>query len=179
MRGSSAALTGKLSRPWTAALAWCRLSRRGASWRNPSTKNVPRVWLNNSSDSENEILMSASKAELLATKGRKYAQCQLLTLQVRLQSLTERERAAYERLSFDEDGVWQVDCIEGRRRELLVRCIVNDEGQRLFADNEADQLAELDGGDMDLLFDAARELCGFNRKIEVKKNPSPPAGNSP
>lgn len=113
----------------------------------------------------------ATREQLLGGFVRRFMECPLPAsgLVIRIQNLTQKERAAYEELSFDEDGDRRIDQIKMRDLNLLVRVIVDDTGRRMFSDNDTDLLTSLDGGDMDLAFAAAREHCGFNYRIETAK----------
>lgn len=56
------------------------------------------------------------------------------------------------------------------RRELLVLCMVDDQGVRLFADNEVGLLGAMDSKIIGKLYTAARKLCGMDDEGEVAKN---------
>ena len=58
------------------------------------------------------------------------------------------------------------------RRRLIVLCLVDSEGKRLFSDGEASKLEDIDGEVTSLLFDAAKDHCGFSNDDieELTKN---------
>lgn len=49
------------------------------------------------------------------------------------------------------------------RASLVVRCIVGEDGERLFTDKEVVQLARKSGAALDRVFDVVRELSGMTR----------------
>lgn len=105
--------------------------------------------------------MAKTKAELLATAGRRYTEVE----GVRLQSLDELECSTLEarwvnRYEKNDEADLTM------RRELLCICIVDDEGERLFKSNEVDQLAGLDSALIRKLYVAAREHCGMDAKVD-------------
>lgn len=79
----------------------------------------------------------------------------------RLRSLSDRERSKYETDTLTKSGKVNTHRVEDSKRRLLVLTLVDAEGNRLFRDNETDQLADVDGLLIGRLFDAAREHCGF------------------
>lgn len=109
--------------------------------------------------------MAKTRAELLQMAQRSYADVD----GVRLQSLTELERSSL-------DSIWgerynktkSIDMV--MRRELLVLCIVDDQGTRLFADNEVALLGSMDSKIISKLYEAARKLTGMDDDGEVAKN---------
>lgn len=110
--------------------------------------------------------MAKTRADLLAMAQRTYVEVD----GVRLQSLTELERSSL-------DSIWgerysktkSVDMV--MRRELLVVCMVDDAGVRLFADNETALLGGMDSKVIGKLYDAARKLTGMDSDSdEVAKN---------
>lgn len=101
--------------------------------------------------------MAKSRAELMQYAQREYAEVE----GVRLQSLTELElsdlRAIWgKRYAKDKD----IDMV--MRRELLVRTIVDDSGERIFANSETDVLAGWRSQVTETLHEAARKLCGLD-----------------
>ena len=54
------------------------------------------------------------------------------------------------------------------RAGLVVRCIVNEQGEREFADSDAEALGQKDAAVIDRLWDVCRRLCGMSTEDEVK-----------
>ena len=101
--------------------------------------------------------MAKSRAELLQFAKRDHVEVD----GVRLQSLTELEISELEtlwgkRYRETED----IDLV--MRRELLVRCIVDDAGHRLFDDTEVDLLGQWPSRVVVKLYASCRDLCGMN-----------------
>ena len=87
---------------------------------------------------------------------------------VRVLVLSGRERERFERESLGEDG----KASPGFRQLLLVRTLVNEAGDRLFAEGDMDLLAEKSGAVLSRLFDIAMDVNGFSKKAEetARKN---------
>lgn len=101
--------------------------------------------------------MAKSRAELL-----KYAQREYVEVHgTRLQSLTELELSDL-RVLWGRRYEKSKDLDLVMRRELLVRVIVDDEGQRCFTDDEVTLLAEWRSTVTEALYQAARKLCGMD-----------------
>ena len=125
-------------------------------------------------------MATASREEFTRTlSGRRFAVLTLPVsgLTVRLQSLTERERSEFESLPFDDDNELDHDQLKAQGRELVVRVLVDDQGVRMFKDDDAHLLEDLDGADIAAIVTTAREHVGLNRVVTKKK--LPPAGDSP
>lgn len=109
--------------------------------------------------------MAKNKAEILALTKRRFTEVD----GVRLQSLSELELSSLE-------SRWAQKFREGNgvlhpamRAELLVATIVDEDGKRVFADNEVSQLSELDGGVAKKLYMKAREHCGMDEDEDSEK----------
>jgi hypothetical protein len=48
------------------------------------------------------------------------------------------------------------------RASLVVRCLVNEQGERMFQDNEVEALGKVDASIIDKLWDKARKLSGMD-----------------
>ena len=78
---------------------------------------------------------------------------------VRVQGLTAAERDDFE-ASLLKDGKLSTTNI---RAKLVVRCCRDDEGNRLFCDEDADELALKSGRAVDRVFAVAQRLSGLSR----------------
>ena len=92
---------------------------------------------------------------------------------VRIRSLTEGELSSYQRKMFAKrgQGFDQQGMVSANRR-LFVLCLVDENGDRLFGDHDADKLADMDAADASALFEACAEHCGLDRTDlgELAKN---------
>ena len=104
-------------------------------------------------------MTTLTREALLGKSARRYMEVPLPSGgAVRIQSLNERERADYELSLFDKKNSYTA---ESSRRKLLVRCIVDESGNRMFADNEHDLLGDIDGADAGAIYDACQKHCGY------------------
>ena len=85
---------------------------------------------------------------------------------VLVKKLSGTEREAWERWMSDQRDKEGVDFVKHGRAGLLVLCLVDADGKRLFGDDEIADLSDLDGGGaaLDLLWDVACRLNGIGRK---------------
>lgn len=106
--------------------------------------------------------MAKTRAELLKFAQRNYKEVR----EVRLQSLSELELSELRtRWGLRYNETKQMDLV--MRRELLVACIVDDEGNRIFNDDEVGLLADWNGAVTELLYEECRVLCGLDEEAEV------------
>jgi len=117
----------------------------------------------------------ATVAELLTSlKGkRRYKTVTLPNsgLMVRIQSLMAGEQNRYETVLLSADGKLDKRRMEDAESRLIVKCIVDDAGNRLFSDAQAPEVAAWDGADAAFLYRECAAHCGINRNQEmVEKN---------
>lgn len=96
--------------------------------------------------------------------------------QVWVRTLTGEELDSYE-TSIVGKGKSDMRNIRSR---LIARCVVDQDGNRLFADNEAEQLGGKSAAALDRLYDVAMRLNGRSEKDqkELEKNSEAvPAGS--
>jgi hypothetical protein len=76
-----------------------------------------------------------------------------------IRALSGTERDAYESslVEFDERGKRVVNVDNGRAR-FLVKCIIDESGNRIFSDDDAPALGVKSGAVLDRLYDVARRL---------------------
>lgn len=95
---------------------------------------------------------------------------------VRLRSLTERERTAYEAASLNETGEQERELLIDSKRRLIALCVVDADGNPLLTDGDVDALADIDGSITGRLYAACLDHCGFTKgDIEGLVKNSPPA----
>jgi len=87
---------------------------------------------------------------------------------VLVRGLTGRERDEYEMSIMVEHGGKQVQDFANSRAKLVAKCVVDDDGKRMFSDYDALALGEKSGAMIDLLFDVAARLSGLREK-DVKE----------
>lgn len=89
---------------------------------------------------------------------------------VRLQSLTERERAAYERASYDDKGELQMEALGQRKARLVALCAVDDKGFRILGDREVQKLYEnMDSAILDAIYEACAEHVNGGDAVRLEK----------
>ena len=88
-----------------------------------------------------------------------------------LRGLTAAERDDYEQAMVETSPDGQVRAkrkLSNVRAGLVVRCIVDEQGEREFADADADALGEKNAAVIDRLWDVCRRLCGMSTEDEEK-----------
>jgi hypothetical protein len=83
------------------------------------------------------------------------------------------------RPTFDGKGMEAVLVQEGMRAKLLVKCLIDEAGERLFTDQDAPALGAKNGAVIDRLYDIASRLSGLSEdeKKEMEGNSEPPTDN--
>lgn len=101
---------------------------------------------------------------------------------VRIRSLMEGEKEAYEAETLNKKGGLRQDRILDARRRLVVLCLVDGNGDLLLTSGDSEALKQLDGADMACLQDECSVHCGFKEgDIEglVKNSDAVPVAVSP
>lgn len=83
--------------------------------------------------------------------------------EVRVIGLSGTDRDSYEASFVDAKGKPATQRLRNIRAKLLVKCLVNEDGIRLFADDQAKTLGAKNGAVVDRLFDVARRLSGIGQ----------------
>lgn len=89
-----------------------------------------------------------------------------------VRGLTGDELDAYQagirqlRPRLDGRGMEVVLVPDNARAKLLVKCLLDDDGQRLFADNDAPALGRKNGAVVDRLYDVAAALSGISDEAQ-------------
>ncbi|MGW0579638.1 hypothetical protein ACWD25_27565 [Streptomyces sp. NPDC002920] len=91
--------------------------------------------------------------------------------EVLVRGLTGAERDDYEasiqQIRPRPDGSKEVVWVRGNARaRLLVKCLIDDQGNRLFKDSDAPALGKKNGAILDRLYDVAAELSGMGDAAE-------------
>lgn len=79
-----------------------------------------------------------------------------------VRTMTTRERDAFECDSVSEQGGDVQTNMDNLRAKLCVRCVVDEEGVRVFGDKDADLLGEKSAAAVDRIFDVAQKLNGMS-----------------
>lgn len=82
---------------------------------------------------------------------------------VRVRGMSGIERDAYEasQVAMRQAGKPPELRLANFRSKLIVRCLIDDAGKRLFADTDAAELGRKSGKVVDRLFDVCRKLSGM------------------
>lgn len=93
----------------------------------------------------------------------------------RLRGLSGTERDAYEAslLVLAPNGKVARHDLADARSKLLAKCLVDEDGERLFTDREVKELGAKNGAVIDRLYDVAKRLSGIGKESAEEK-----AGNS-
>jgi hypothetical protein len=107
--------------------------------------------------------MYLTREQILAKTARRYTVSQ----GARLQNLTELELSTLRGIwasRYGEDIGGPVDLTS--RRELLVMCLVDANGDRLFTNDEVVALGALDGAFSEAIYEDAATHCGMRRAVD-------------
>lgn len=119
---------------------------------------------------------SASKEDILGLRP-KVEQIEVpgTDLVVSVRGMRGFERDAFESSMFveGEEGKRMVDT-KNLRARLVSLCVVDEKGDRLFSEAEAESLGAIDAAALDALYTAAQRLSGIGPKAEEDaRKPSP------
>lgn len=109
-----------------------------------------------------------SRTQILNSGKRRYDSKEFEDLgEVRVQSLTEKEAMDYESGRYFKDR-YELDPgkIPDNRVELIVLCVVDDDGNRVFKKSDVDELRKLDSSVIDHLYAYCKWHC--NRELSVE-----------
>lgn len=79
-----------------------------------------------------------------------------------IQGMRGVDRDEFETSLFVGEGKDRKVDAKNLRARLCVKCIVNEQGERLFSDEDAAALGEIDASALDKMFDIAQKLCGMS-----------------
>lgn len=82
-------------------------------------------------------------------------------LKVRIRSLMELEKEEFENETMNSKGNIRQDKLKNARRRLVVKCLVDGNGDVLLQPNDVDAIGHLDGVDIGKLQDECMVFCGF------------------
>src|SRR5262249_4971199 len=81
---------------------------------------------------------------------------------VLVRGLTGRERDEFEASMMVHRGGQMVADVRNSRAKLVAKCVVGDDGKRLFADEDAAALGEKSGAALARVFDVVARLSGLS-----------------
>lgn len=116
---------------------------------------------------EGLILMALlTRDQILAVKLKtKQVYVPALEAEVILRELTGAQRDAYEAgIVGSKTGKDAELNLQNARARLVVMCLVDEKGARLFKDNEATLLGQLGAAALDFMYDECRSLSGISEK---------------
>lgn len=124
----------------------------------------------------------AGRDLLLKQCARRYDVAECDGFEVRIQSLTEREKSQYEGETLNRKGVLQKDRLIDARLRLIVLCAVDGDGKPLFTNADLPELMKLDSAITGAIHDKiSKHLKSDPEDIEglVKNSSSVPVEGSP
>ena len=80
---------------------------------------------------------------------------------VLIRGLTGRERDEFEASILERRGKQMVPNVANIRAKLVVKCVVGEDGKRLFADTDANELGEHSAAAVNRIYEAAAKLSGL------------------
>ena len=94
---------------------------------------------------------------------------------VRVRSLSAKQRDAFEASLVTGEGKKRKTDLVNVRAKLVAACLVDEQGARLFSDDEAFALGLKSGATMDRVFTVCQRLAGLSPQDveELEKNSSP------
>lgn len=116
----------------------------------------------------------ATREQFLAPAKRRFAEVYLpmAEITVRIRSLLESEKEAYESAMLNAKGdIIRSKLVEARRR-LISLCLCDENGERILSDADLEAMKELHGADLSILQGECQKLSGFSNSDieELEKN---------
>lgn len=79
---------------------------------------------------------------------------------VAVRGMTGRERDSWEAAMFEQRGKKMIANPDNVRAKLIARCVIDEDGGRLFTDSDADQIGDLPAGALSRVYEVAARLSG-------------------
>ena len=116
--------------------------------------------------------MASSKTDLMTLVERETRPVELAGKTFLVRELTDRERAMWEIDCLDDEGKRDIIAMESMRTRLIVKCLVDDAGNRIFTDEEAEDLSEWPVSVTAKLWAVCSDMCGLDDddKAQAVKN---------
>ncbi len=80
---------------------------------------------------------------------------------VLIRGLTGRERDEFEASILERRGKRMIPNVANIRAKLVVKCVIDADGKRLFADTDANELGEHSAAAVNRIYEAAAKLSGL------------------
>lgn len=125
--------------------------------------------------------MARLTREALLQRGalpRKTVKLPVMGEEVLVQGLTGAQRDQFEGDSVVQRGKHRSTNFANMRARLVVLGVIHDDGQRVFTDSDAAAVGNLPAADIDVMFDAIRELSGMSSE-DVEELGKPLPGGQP
>lgn len=105
----------------------------------------------------------ASRVDFLAPAKRRIKDVMLPVkkIKLRIRSLFEGEKEAYEAGLMTAKGDTTRDTLLNARRRLIALCLCDENGERILSDADLDSMKSLDGADMAYLQEECQTFVGF------------------
>jgi hypothetical protein len=116
-----------------------------------------------------------SKAAILAADDLEYEELEVPQWggTVRIRALSGTERDAFENSMYQQRGKDLVRNAANIRAKLVARSVVDDEGERIFADQDVNALGKKSAAALDRIFEVAARLSRINEDdVEAMGKPS-------
>jgi len=123
-----------------------------------------------------------TREQLLGSFVRRYRTVETPLGPVRIQNLNEGEKSLWQDAQRGKDGILIPGWLGKSRRQLVVACVVDESGKRVFQNGDAEGLKGVDAGIVAAIADACSDHIGLPEaeKRELEKNSDgAPAGGSP
>lgn len=123
-----------------------------------------------------------TRDKLLGSFQRRYRTVETPIGEVRIQNLNEGEKSLWQDAQRGKDGNLIPGWVGKSRRRIIVYCVVDDEGKRVFADSDIEKLKDVDSGVTGAIADACMDHIGLaaGEQEELEKNSDgAPADGSP
>lgn len=79
-----------------------------------------------------------------------------------VRGLTGRERDEFEASMMEQRGKKMVPNVANVRAKLVVKCVVDETGKRLFTDQDANEMGEHSAAAVNRIYEAASKLSGLS-----------------
>ena len=87
-----------------------------------------------------------------------------LGVAIRVRGMTGRERDAFEASCFEGKGKKRAFSMKNVRAKLVAYCCIEEDGRRLFTDDDAERLGDIRADVLDRLFGVAQRLSGISEE---------------
>ena len=113
-----------------------------------------------------------TREQLLGSFQRRYQTVETPLGEVRIQNLNEGEKSLWQDAQRGKDGMLLQGWLGKSRRQLVVACVVDADGKRMFQSGDAESLKSVDSGVIAAIADACSDHIGLPdaEKKDLEKN---------